>query len=34
MLDNDYEPGNLFLNFIYTNINGKENTYLNKKKYL
>lgn len=23
MLDNDYEPGNLFLNFIYTNSNGK-----------
>lgn len=22
MLDNDYEPGNLFLNFLYTNSNG------------
>lgn len=26
MLDNDYEPGNLFLNFIYTNNNGKIKT--------
>lgn len=31
MLDNDFEPGNLFLNFIYTNSNGKKKTYLNKK---
>jgi len=31
MLDNDYEPGNLFLNFIYTNSNGKKKKHLNKK---
>lgn len=29
MLDNDYEPGNLFLNFIYTNNNGKIKTNIN-----
>jgi len=29
MLENDYEPGNLFLNFIYTNSNGKKKHILN-----